>query len=83
VNRTQGLVLGFFLVVAASLVVLLAAAPDVYDQALRLPSDWPRWTPIAFLVALCSFIGVLAIRGAVLHPPQQPAGRSRRGHGQP
>jgi hypothetical protein len=61
VNRTQGLVLGFFLVVAASLVVLLVAAPEVYDQALRLPSDWPRWTQIALLVALCLFIGVLAI----------------------
>ena len=61
VNRTQGLVLGFFLVVSASLVVILAAAPAVYDQALRLPPSWPWWTQIAFLVALLAFIGLLAI----------------------
>jgi hypothetical protein len=61
VNRTQGLVLGFFLVVAASLVVLLVAAPEVYDQALRLPSDWPWWTQIALLLILFCFIGVPAI----------------------
>jgi hypothetical protein len=36
VNRTQALVLGFFLVVA-SLVVICEAAPAVYDQALRFP----------------------------------------------
>jgi hypothetical protein len=61
VNRTQGLVLGFFLVVSASLVVILVAAPEVYDQALMLPSDSPRWTQVAFLVALLAFIGVLAV----------------------
>jgi hypothetical protein len=43
------------------LVVIRAAAPDVYDQALRLPSSWPRWAGIAFLVALCAFIALLAI----------------------
>jgi hypothetical protein len=61
VNRIQGLVLGFFLVVSASLVVILAAAPEVYDQALRLPPSWPRWARIAFLVALFAFIGLLAV----------------------
>jgi hypothetical protein len=61
VNRTQGLVLGFFLVVVGSLLVIFAAAPDVYDQALRLPPNWPWWAGIAFLAALCAFIGVLAV----------------------
>jgi predicted PurR-regulated permease PerM len=42
VNRTQALVLSFFLVALTSLVVILAAAPEIYDQALRLPSDSPR-----------------------------------------
>jgi hypothetical protein len=37
VNRTQALVLGFFVVALISLLVILVAAPDVYDQALRLP----------------------------------------------
>lgn len=61
VNRTQALVLGFFLVVLASLFVIRAAAPDVYDEALRLPPSWPRWTRIAFLLALTAFITLLAV----------------------
>jgi hypothetical protein len=61
VNRTQALVLGFFLVVTASLVVIRAAAPDVYDQALRFPSGWPRWAPSAFLLVLVAFIGLLTV----------------------
>jgi hypothetical protein len=61
VNRTQGLVLGFFLVVSGSLVVILVAAPEVYDQALRLPPGWPRWAGVAFLLALFAFIALLAI----------------------
>jgi hypothetical protein len=48
VNRTQALVLGFFLMVLASLAVILAAAPEVYDQALRLPPSWPRGWRSAF-----------------------------------
>ena len=36
VNRIQALVLSFFLVVWVSLVAILVAAPEVYDQALRL-----------------------------------------------
>ncbi len=61
VNRTQALVLGFFLMVLASLVVILAAAPEVYEQALRLPPSWPRWAAIAFLAALTVFIALLSI----------------------
>jgi hypothetical protein len=37
VNRTQALVLGFFLVVWVSLLVILVGTPEVFDQALRLP----------------------------------------------
>ena len=61
VNRTQALVLGFFLMVLASLAVILAAAPEVYDQALRLPPSWPRWVAFGFLAALSGFIGLMAI----------------------
>jgi hypothetical protein len=63
VNRTQALVLGFFLMVLTSLVVILAAAPKIDDQVLRLrlPSDSPRWVALIFLGVLAVFIGLLAI----------------------
>ncbi len=60
VNRTQTLVLGFFLMVLLSVLTIRVAAPDVYDQALRLPSDNP-WLDVGFLAALVTFIGLLAI----------------------
>jgi hypothetical protein len=60
VNRTQALVLGFFLVVWASLLVILVAAPEVYDQALRLPSG-RGGAELAFLAALSCLIGLLVV----------------------
>ena len=54
------LVLGFFLMALASLLVILLAAPEVYDQALRLPGTG-RATEIAFLAALTAFITLLAV----------------------
>src|SRR6266496_3755885 len=60
VNRTQTLVLGFFLMVLLSVLTIRVAAPDVYDQALRLPSGIP-WLDVGFLAALVTFIGLLAI----------------------
>ena len=60
VNKTQALVLGFFLMALASLLVILLAAPEVYDQALRLPGTG-RATEIAFLAALTAFITLLAV----------------------
>ena len=61
VNRTQALVLGFFLLVLASLAVIRAAAPDVYDQALRFPPSWPRWAGTVFLLGLVAFIALLTV----------------------
>ena len=55
------LVLGFFLMVLASLVVIVAVAPEVYDDALRLPSNSPRWVAPTFLAALAAFIALLAV----------------------
>jgi len=60
VNRTQALVLGFLLLAWVSLLVILVAAPEVYDQALRLPDD-RRVAEIAFLAALSGFIALLAV----------------------
>jgi hypothetical protein len=60
VNRTQTLVLGFFLVVLASVLAIRVAAPEVFDQALRLPSG-NQSLEIVFLAALVTFIGLLGI----------------------
>ena len=59
VNRTQALVLGFFVVALVSLLAILVAAPEVYDQALRLPAG-SRVAEIAFLA------GVLRVPVAIL-----------------
>jgi hypothetical protein len=59
VTRTQALVLGVFLVAWVSLLVILVAAPDVYDQALSLPDG--RGTELAFLAALSGLIGLLVV----------------------
>ena len=61
VNRIQALVLGFFVVVWVSLLVILLAAPDVYDEALRLPADRVRPAEFIFLAALSAFIALLAV----------------------
>jgi hypothetical protein len=60
VNRTQALVLGFFGVALVSLLVILVVAPDVYDQALRLP-DRSGVAEVAFLAVLTGFLGLLTI----------------------
>jgi len=52
-------VLGVFLVAWVSLLVILVAAPDVYDQALSLPDG--RGTELAFLAALSGLIGLLVV----------------------
>src|SRR4030095_4132774 len=59
VNRTQGLVLSFFLVVWVSLLVIVVVAPEVYDQALRLPGG--RGVELTVLAAVSAFIGLLAV----------------------
>ena len=60
VNRTQALVLGFFLLAWTSLLVILVAASEVYDRALRLPTG-DRTAELGFLAALSGFIAVLAL----------------------
>jgi hypothetical protein len=61
VNRTQALVLGFFLLAWVSLLVILAAAPEVYDQARRLPTGDRRPLELALPAALSGFIALLAL----------------------
>src|SRR5919108_1037223 len=59
VNRTQGLVLGFFVLAWASLVAILAAAPEVYEQSLGLPRGGDRPVAAVFLAALSAFLVLL------------------------
>jgi hypothetical protein len=61
VNRTQVLVLGFLLLAWTSLLIILAAAPEVYDQALRLPTGDRRTAEIGFLAAISGFIALLGV----------------------
>jgi hypothetical protein len=58
INRTQALVLGFFVLAWASLVALFAAAPEVYGRALGLASAGAR---LLFLVAITAFLALLGM----------------------
>ena len=60
-NRTQGLVLGFFVLAWASLVTVLIAAPEAYDQALQLPASNRPLFELAFLAALSIFLVFLGV----------------------
>ena len=58
INRTQALVLGFFVLAWASLAALFAAAPEVYGRALGLSSAAAR---LLFLVAITVFLSLLSM----------------------
>ncbi len=60
INRTQAIVLGFSLLAWLSLAVILLAAPDVLDGALRLPPG-DRPAELGFLVGLLAFLALLAV----------------------
>lgn len=60
-NRTQQLVLGFFVFAWVALVVILVAAPEVYEQALRLPGSERKLPTLAFLAAISAFLVLLGI----------------------
>jgi len=60
-NRTQLLVLGFFIFAWGALVVILVAAPEVYDQALRLPGGERILPTLAFLAAISAFLVLLGV----------------------
>jgi hypothetical protein len=60
-NRTQLLVLGFFVLVLSGLVAILAFSPDVYAQTLRLAPGDIRLIEVGFLVVLSALIVLLVI----------------------
>ncbi len=61
VNRTQALVLSFFALVWTSLVAIFAAAPEAYEQAMRLPSSGGPSAGLALLAGLSAFIVLLGV----------------------
>jgi hypothetical protein len=58
INRTQALVLGFFTLVWGTLVVLFAAAPEVYYRAMQFSSVGAG---LLFLVGISAFIALLGV----------------------
>jgi hypothetical protein len=61
-SNTQLLVLGFLLLAWLSLIAILAVAPEIYDQTLRLTSDQnARATELLFLGALSAFMVLIAV----------------------
>jgi hypothetical protein len=62
INRTQALVLGFFVLAWASLVALFAAAPEVYGRALRLSSAEARLLFLGAITAFLTLLGMGVIR---------------------
>ena len=59
INRSQGLVLGFFAVVMVALVAILVYASSVYAGVLHPGLQQDRAVDVAFLTALLIFIGLL------------------------
>lgn len=60
INRTQGLVLAFFLLAWAAVITILAVAPQAYDQTLRRVPVSLRVAEAIFIVALSALIGVIS-----------------------
>jgi len=60
-SRTQVMVLVFVVAAWVAVVAILAAAPDVYDQGLKLPIADRRTFEVAFLAALSIFLVILGI----------------------
>jgi hypothetical protein len=61
INRVQAFVLAFLLLAWISLVAILVAAPEVYEQRLRSLRGAQRIVEIVFVVALTAFILLLSI----------------------
>ena len=61
VNRSQVLVLGFFVGVWIALIAILTFAPEIYAQALNPPRGLRAVAGIGFLLALTALIAFLAV----------------------
>lgn len=60
-NRTQSLVLGFFVFAWISLLVILLVDPAIYDRAMKLPSGPHPLADLALFGAVSAFIAFLSV----------------------
>src|ERR1700687_6104543 len=60
-NRTQGLVIGFFAMALVLFIAILALAPAVYSETLRISPSRSPVLELAFLLALTAFLMLLSI----------------------
>ncbi len=60
INRTQWLVLAFFLAAWVTVIIILAVSPQVYRPDLARAPGSLRVAEIAFVVALSALIGVIS-----------------------
>jgi hypothetical protein len=61
INRSQALVLAFFVCVVVALIAVLVYAPDVYDSVFGKPGQRSTSLEIAFLVSLIGFIALVGL----------------------
>jgi hypothetical protein len=66
INRSQGIVLAFFGFIWIGLVIILVAAPSVYDRTLKLASGNRGIGEVGFLAAISALIALLSL-GVVRH----------------
>jgi hypothetical protein len=59
INRTQRLVLGFFVLVLAALVAILLASPQIYDATLKLGLGANPLADLVFLISVSALIALL------------------------
>jgi hypothetical protein len=59
-TRAQRLVLGFFALAWLSLLIILVAAPGIYDTALHLPGE-AKGAQVAFVAAISAFLVLLGV----------------------
>ena len=60
-NRSQVLVLGFFVAVVVSLAAILIVAPDVYGNTFKIGRFGSRLVEAGFLAALLALVAFLAL----------------------
>jgi hypothetical protein len=60
INRTQWLVLGFFLAAWATVIIIFALSPQVYRAGLARSPGSLRVAEVVFVVALSGLVGVIS-----------------------